>query len=100
MLVTKLHFILTKYAYFLPAPLVFKIYLKEIILETKVFRYFTKLVLLTRSCLISKLNHNEKYKNILFKVFTGTKMFIKIQGKILLLFLAMKHNDETDSLTT
>lgn len=31
----------------------------------------------------------------MFKVFTGTKMLIKSHGKILLLFLAIKHNDET-----
>lgn len=31
----------------------------------------------------------------MFKVFNETKMVIKIQGKILLLFLVIKHNDET-----
>lgn len=78
---------------FFPAIVVFRLYLRKDILGIEVLKYFTRTCLIIRICLIWKLNHNEK--SGMFKVFTGTKMLIKSHGKILLLFLAVKHNDET-----
>lgn len=58
----------------------------------KVLRRYAKIVL-TRICLTSKLNHNEK--KYIFQGFHWNKMLVKGQGKSLLLFLAIRYSDET-----
>lgn len=79
MLLTKFHFILTKRAYFFSAILVCRFYLTEDILETAGLKHFTRVHLLIRIWLISKLNHNEKSGR--FKVFTGKKYSLKVTEK-------------------